>query len=207
MNSKQSLFCEMDAHLLQDKSPSHYFNRISENPLFQEYPFQMLDRLKQTNQSPLHHPEGNVWNHTMLVIDAAADVKERSKNSKALMWAALLHDIGKPGTTKLRKGKITSYDHDKLGAEMAENFLAGFMEDPDLIKAVVSLIRWHMQILFVVNDLPFGNIKAMKQQADIGEVALLGLCDRMGRLGADKDQEENNIRVFLQKCKFADTTP
>ncbi len=38
------------------------------------------------------------------------------------MWGALLHDLGKAPTTKIRKGKITSYDHDKVGAELVRNF-------------------------------------------------------------------------------------
>jgi putative nucleotidyltransferase with HDIG domain len=38
------------------------------------------------------------------------------------MWAALLHDIGKPDTTKQYKGRITSYDHDKAGALIARKF-------------------------------------------------------------------------------------
>ena len=137
----------------------------------------------------------------MLVIDVAATEKHKSKDAKAFMWAALLHDIGKPLATKNKNRKITSYDHDKLGAEMARNFLAEFVDEQDFIEKVVSLVRWHMQILFVINNLPFGDTKTMKQQADINEVALLGFCDRMGRLGANKKEEENNINLFLQKCK------
>lgn len=207
MNSSANisrLFSEIDQHMLQDQKPSEYITGISETPIFSEYPFQMLNRLKQTEQSPQHHPEGNVWNHTLLVLDAAARVKEKSKDPHIFMWAALLHDIGKPDTTRKRKGKITSYDHDKLGAKLAQEFLRELTDDEEFIRAVSALIRWHMQILFVVKDLPFGDIKTMKQQTDINEVALLGLCDRLGRTGADKKLEEENIRLFLQKCRHND---
>ena len=195
---------EINTHLMQDKTPSEYFQNISDTPLFHEYPFQMLNRLKRAEQSPQHHPEGSVWNHTLLVVDAAAEVKEQSKNPNALMWAALLHDIGKPGTTRIRKGKITSYNHDRLGATLTEEFLLEFVNDEDFIQAVCALVRWHMQILFVVKDLPFGDINTMKQQTDVNEVALLGLCDRLGRTGADRRLEEENIRQFLQKCNLSD---
>lgn len=197
---EQNIFREMDIHLLQDESPSHYFNEISKDMIFDQYPLQFLSRLKQTEQSPIHHPEGSVWNHTMLVIDEAAKRRHKSNQKKVFMWAALLHDIGKPDTTKKRKGKITSYEHDKLGAEMTRNFLMEFTQDKIFIEQVVLLVRWHMQILFVVNDLPFADIKTMKEQVDINEVALLGLCDRLGRVGADQKKEENNIRIFIQKC-------
>lgn len=201
MNSKQALFCGIDTHLMQDELPSDYFNSISNVPLFTEHPFNMLNRLKQTNQSPQHHPEGNAWNHTLLVVDEAAHVKSKSKHPRVFMWAALLHDIGKPDTTRIRKGKITSYNHEKLGAELAREFLAEFTDDADFIELVALLIRWHMQILFVVNNLPFADVQAMKQQTDANEVALLGLCDRMGRLRPDKEKEERNIRIFLEKVK------
>ncbi len=201
MSSKAQLFDEIEQHLMQDERPSEFLNRICEQPLFREPPFNLLANLKKAKQSPMHHPEGNVWNHTMLVIDMAAQVKQKSKNPRAFLWAALLHDIGKPGTTRIRKGKITSYDHDKLGAELAEQFLSEFTQDQQLIQSVVGLVRWHMQILFVLKRLPFADIPSMKQQADIEEVALLGFCDRMGRLGANREKEERNIQLFLQDCR------
>jgi hypothetical protein len=58
-----------------------------------------------------------------------------------------------------------------------------------------------MQILFVDKNLPFADIKTMKRQTDIWEIALLGLCDRLGRLGANRILEEENIKMFLKKCK------
>lgn len=200
MSFLHDAFDEMNMHLLKDEQPSFYFNEFSKNPLFEEYPLKWLNKLKQTEQSPRHHPEGNVWNHTMLVLDEAANVKNESNDKKVFMWAALLHDIGKPDTTRKRGGRITAYDHDKAGAELARKFLLEFMDNGEFIEKVVVLVRWHMQILFVVNDLPFADVKKMKKQSDIKEIALLGLCDRLGRLGADRGQEERNIKLFIEKC-------
>lgn len=197
----KNVFWEFNAHLLHDVKPSQYLNLISKEPIFNEYPFNMLSKLKQTEQSPKHHPEGNVWNHTMLVIDQAAKVKGRIKDSKSFMWAAILHDIGKADTTKNIKGKITAYDHDKLGAKLARSFLEEFTDDTIFIDKVSVFIRWHMQILYVVNNLPFADIKTMKQQIDIDELALFGLCDRLGRLNPDRKKEEKNISIFIEKCK------
>jgi len=71
--------------------------------------------------------------------------------------------------------------------------------DEEFVRKVEALVRWHMQILFVVRDLPFADIKTMNTEADINEVARLGLCDRMGRTGAERVQEEDTIRIFLKK--------
>ena len=60
-----------------------------------------------------------------------------------------------------------------------------------------------MQVLYVVNNLPFQDIKGMKRQTDIREVALLGLCDRLGRAGADRQKEEDQIKRFLALCESA----
>jgi putative nucleotidyltransferase with HDIG domain len=201
MKSKSELFSEMNDHLLQDDQPSVYFNGMYDHFFFMEYPFTMLKKLRETKQSPKYHPEGSVWNHTMLVVDEAAQIKAQSRDAKALLWASLLHDIGKPDTSKNRNGKITSYDHDKFGAELAVKFLTEFGCEDDFIKTVSALVRWHMQLLFVTHSLPFADVKTMKEQVDLHEVALLGFCDRMGRLGADRKAEEQNLLLFLQKCK------
>lgn len=196
----QDVLLEINNHILKDEQPSLYLNEISKESVFDEFPLEMLNSLKKSEQSPKHHPEGNVWIHTMMVLDEAAKIKEKSSDPDVLMWAALLHDIGKPGTTKVRKGRITSYDHDKVGAELARKFLAELTDDKEFTEKVSELIRWHMQILFVVNNLPFADIRSMKKRTDIHEVALLGLCDRMGRLHANRREEEENILKFLERC-------
>lgn len=201
MINLNKLYLNIEHHLLNDSKPSDYLEELYDDPLFQQPPFDMLYKLNITKQSPKYHPEGTVWNHTLLVVDEASTIKSKSKNQKVFMWAALLHDIGKPSTTKNRKGKITSYDHDKVGADLSKEFLLFFTEDKDFIEAVCELIRYHMQILFVVNNLPFANIQGMKDHTDIHEVALLGLCDRIGRLNSDKKKEQHTINQFIKKCK------
>lgn len=194
------LFHGLNYHLLTDFSPSEYLSDIVNDSRFREYPFRFLYQLQFAEQSPIYHPEGNVWNHTLLVVDEAAKRKAESVDSVVLMWAALLHDIGKPATTKVRHGKITSYNHEKLGAELASEFLSLFIDDEGLIENVCTLIQFHMQPLFVVKNLPYANIREMRQKSNIHEIALLGLCDRLGRTGASKLEEEKNMAIFIKKC-------
>ncbi|HWQ43513.1 MAG TPA: HD domain-containing protein, partial [Desulfosporosinus sp.] len=197
-------FIEFNAHLMGDDKPSNYFNELSKTGIFAEkYPYTLLGDLMKVPQSPKHHPEGSVWNHTMLVLDNVGERKHLSQNPKVLMWSALLHDLGKAGTTKLTKGKITSYDHDKWGERLSVKFLKEFTSDEKFINQVSKMVRWHMQILFVTKGLPFADIERMAAEVPIDEVALFGLCDRLGRgdmtLGK-KQEEERSIKTFLEKC-------
>lgn len=192
-------FYDMQKHLLSDIKPSESLDRISSEPVFAEFPFNLLLRLKRTDQPREHHPEGSVWKHTLLVVDEAAKRKHRSTDAEAFMLAALLHDIGKPDTTRNKKGRVTSYKHEIVGAHLAERFLSEFDLDKRLIKHVAALIRWHMQILFVVKNLPFADIEGMKKNVNMYDIALLGLCDRLGRGKVNIKKEEENIRVFISK--------
>jgi len=185
-------------------APVDFEKIINDKGIFAEYPFTFLRALVDTEQSPLHHPEGNVWKHTMLVVDTAAKIKRLSENPRAFMWGALLHDLGKGTTTRIKKGKITSYDHDKVGAELCRKFLEEFTDEAEFIEQVTALVRWHMQTLFVVKNLPFGDIKGMSLDVSIKEIALLSQCDRLGRgeLNESKIKEEKeNIKSFIRKCE------
>ncbi len=205
MTEKTRLFHEIDRALMREEQPSKELEIISRDKVFREYPFQMLEKLKHTGQSQRHHPEGSVWNHTMLVADEAAKRRKLSKDESVFMWAALLHDIGKPATTRERGGRFTAYGHDELGADLAGECLRKFGCDERVVAKVSALIRWHMQILFVVKEMRFSDMEGMKRETDVEEVALLGLCDRLGRLGVNRAEEERNIVQFLQKCGVSET--
>jgi putative nucleotidyltransferase with HDIG domain len=195
----QDFFDNLNEHLLQDAKPSDYINRLSKEPDFKEYPLSMLLLLQKTEQSIKYHPEGSVWNHTMLVVDEAAKVRDQSKQLRSFMWAALLHDIGKPDTTVNRKGKITSYDHDTVGARLTKDFLQCYTEDDNFIQEVSALVRYHMHMLYILKGLPFGNTKKMLQEVDAEEIALLCRCDRLGRSGVDADSVEAEYDEFKNR--------
>jgi len=199
-DNKLLVFNEINNHILLDEQPSIFLNSIVNTKIFKEHPFYMLYKLKETEQSPVHHPEGNAWNHTMLVVDQAAGLRHMSRDEKAFMWAALLHDIGKAETTKNKRGKITAYNHESVGSDLCVKFLQEFTTDDEFIETVKGLVRWHMQILHVVKDMAFADIKSMREDTDIDEIALLGFCDRMGRTNVDIAKEKKNIKIFLEKC-------
>lgn len=59
----------------------------------------------------------------MMVLDEAANLRSQSKSPDSFMWAVLLHDVGKPATTKEENGRISSYGHEVVGEKLAVNFL------------------------------------------------------------------------------------
>lgn len=99
------------------------------------------------------HPEGDVWEHTKLTVDAMAEIIRREQldgeQAEILMLASLLHDIGKPPTTELSEGFIHSYNHHIAGLEPAERFLLQIKRGKGIIKAVLPLIREHLFLTFV----------------------------------------------------------
>lgn len=205
MDARQHNFTEFEQHLLYDAKPSDYFNSLLNQEWFlRDYPYIILSNLQKTPQSPEHHPEGTVWNHTMLTVDEASLHKQASRNPEVFMWAALLHDVGKGPATKMRKGRITAYDHDKMGELLAEEFLNFFAVDKRFLKQVTALVRWHMQPLFVNKKLPFADIQKMLQKVDLEEIALLSLCDRLGRGNLDqalRAEEKGKNESFINYCR------
>ncbi|ABS34840.1 HD domain-containing protein [Clostridium botulinum] len=199
----QKVFKDIDEHILKDEKPSNYINKLYEEGKLEEYPFDMLTILRRIDQSPKYHPEGSVWNHIMMVLDNGAKERDKSENERIFMWACLLHDIGKGTTTKIRKGRITSYNHDKEGERLSIKFLKCFTEDEEFIKEVSKLVRWHMQPLFVNKNLPFKDIESMVKEVSIKEIALISLCDRLGRGGMSEGKKEEEIKaidLFIEKC-------
>lgn len=186
--------------MTREYAPAAQIDTIIRQDGIAQSPFSVLARQISTPQSPVHHPEGNVWNHTLLVVDRAAVRRTFSAYSRAFMWAALLHDIGKPDTTKKRRGRITAYDHDRVGAGLAHTLLQQVTQDDVFLKAVAGLVRYHMQPLYVVKELPFQDIAGMKAQTRVAEVALLSYCDRLGRGSVDRRAEAQAIITFLKKC-------
>lgn len=196
--NKENIFNKIDYILLNSEIPSVELINLIEQNYFNQEPFDLILKLKNTDQSPIHHKEGNVLNHTLMVINEGAKIKYKSKNPRIFMWSLFLHDIGKLTTTKIRKGKITSYNHDKVGYEIAKNFLKHSNFDAIFIEKVSKLVRWHMQVLFISKNLPFADLDTMKKEVDINEIALVSLCDRIGRKDIDKSQAIDHINKFLK---------
>ena len=169
--AKKELFDEINKILLESK-PSEDFKRLIIEGKFNKSPLNKIKQLQNIEQNLKYHPEGNVLNHVFLVIDNASKYKKFSKDEKVFMWAAFLHDIGKLTTTKIRRGRITSYDHDVEGEMISLQILNELNDDINFNKKYLNwLERYHMQPLFYDKDLPFFKPKQLFEDTDYMEVA------------------------------------
>lgn len=137
-------------------------------------------------QNPVFHPEGDVWEHTLLVVDAAAALRGQAKDPRVLMWAALLHDIGKPEVTTLTGGKYTSRGHDAVGAKLAGEFLAELKAEKALQRKVSELIKEHMMPFVLYRrreEVTPAALRRLANRVDLGELLLLAQADYLGKGG------------------------
>jgi poly(A) polymerase len=101
-----------------------------------------LEATIHCEQSADYHPEGSVFNHLRLMLK-----KMPAESDLSLSWAVLLHDIAKP-VTALRDaetGSIHFYEHERIGADMAERILERLRFPRKQIEAIVKAVRCHMQ--------------------------------------------------------------
>ena len=93
-------------------------------------------------QSPDYHPEGSVFNHLRLMLAQLLPDAD-----PLLSWAVLMHDIAKPLTASRdeQTGSIHFYEHEKIGADLAEKILARLRFPNGQIETVVAAVRHHMQ--------------------------------------------------------------
>lgn len=161
-----------------------------------------LYRLINCRQEPKNHPEGDVWEHTLLVVDRAAQLKKQSKDPLALMWAALLHDIGKPDTTRKREGKIVSYGHDVAGEKLAVQFLENLRCSKSMTAKVAVLVKEHMHPVLLYRQKEKVTDKAIRKlvnRVDLMELLLLSEADYLGRA---KERDYTPIREwYLEKVE------
>ena len=98
--SPERIFEEMKKALLKAEHPSVFFRELRRMDHLKEF-FPELERCASVPQNPAFHPEGGVFEHTMLVVDCAAALRERAVEPLGFMLSALLHDLGKCVATKV----------------------------------------------------------------------------------------------------------
>lgn len=101
-----------------------------------------VEATSQCEQSPDFHPEGNVFNHLLVMLENMPNPAPPE-----LPWAVLLHDIAKPQTASRDPvtGSIHFYGHEQLGAAMASEILERLRFPRKEIDVVAHAVRCHMQ--------------------------------------------------------------
>lgn len=116
-----------------------------------EKKFPELLALADTPQEPEWHPEGDVWIHTLMVIDQATRIaRDPARNFSSderleIMICAICHDLGKPETTQTIDGRIRSRGHEEAGVERARAFLGRLSFGEHVMRAVIAITRDHLK--------------------------------------------------------------
>lgn len=107
--------------------------------------------LRGVSQPPRYHPEGDVWSHVLSMLDLFSGGFGAAGDQR-LVWAVLLHDIGKPATRFTDGRGIHFYGHVKKSGEIAASLLRRFKFSHADTESVLALIRCHM-IFMTVKDM------------------------------------------------------
>ena len=141
---------EIEKLLRQAKQPSRGFALMKQWGLLPTVAPELLP-LEPTPQDPDWHPEGDVWLHTLQVVDeAAALITDLDRPRQlALMLGALCHDLGKPATTRFEDGRIRSRGHEEAGLPPTESLLDRWnvhtLHGYDVRGQVLRLVAEHLK--------------------------------------------------------------
>ncbi len=110
-----------------------------------------IARMRGVEQPPQYHPEGDVWVHTLMLLDHL-----QAGCSPTLAWGMLLHDVGKPATFQppdpARPGdRIRFNRHAEVGVRIAEEILARLRFSNEDAAQIVALVRHHMRFGDILN--------------------------------------------------------
>jgi poly(A) polymerase len=99
-----------------------------------------IARMKGVEQPPQYHPEGDVFTHTLLLLDQL-----EPNCSVTLAWGALLHDVGKPPTFRRAPDRIRFDGHVEIGVSMAAEICRRFRFSNDETRQILALVQNHMR--------------------------------------------------------------
>ena len=181
--SKERIETELEKALLKAYKPSVFFENLRKmNQL--DYWFKELKDIIGVQQNPQFHAEGDVWTHTMMVLDEAAKYRDKAENPKGFMLAALCHDYGKAICTEVVDGRIRSIGHETKGLPLVEAFLNRITTETKLINYVLNLCALHMKpnALAGMNAGVKSINKMFDQAQDPTALVYMAMADNYGRI-------------------------
>ncbi len=182
--TRERVMEETKKALLKAEKPSVFFEVLrSVGQLHDFYP--EIGALIGVPQSPVHHAEGDVWNHTMLVLDEAAKLRSRAGDPVGFMFSALVHDLGKAVTTTVEAdGRIRSIGHETEGLPLVSCFLARLTDDKALTAYVKNMTSLHMRPneLASLNAKKKSTNRLFDEACSPDDLVLLAAADGLGKL-------------------------
>ena len=153
-----------------------------------------ISLMKGVKQPPEFHPEGDVFVHTLLLLENLP-----LPCPPTLAWGALLHDVGKPATFRVAPDRIRFDGHVEVGVKIAEEICTGLRFSNHDTDQVLSLVDNHMR---------FGHVTRMKESTLKKFMRLPGFDEHLALHRADSLASHGNLSTydFLQK-KLAEIPP
>ena len=183
--SPERIYGEFSKLLLEAARPSIGLAFLHRTNLLRFFP--ELAALIGVDQDPEWHPEGDVWVHTLMVVDEAAALRDHTADDAALMFGALCHDLGKPATTVVKRGHIRSPGHDVEGVAFAQQFLGRLRAPNQLVTRVCALVEHHLApALFIKNGAGAKGYRRLARKLDAAGVDVnlllkVAHADHLGR--------------------------
>jgi poly(A) polymerase len=107
-----------------------------------------VDAMQGVEQPPRFHPEGDVWQHTLMMLEIMSEEKSTRINP-VLAWGTLLHDVGKPVSRSEDENGVHFYGHVQLGEKIADETMQRLKFSRAQREAVINLIGQHMNFMNV----------------------------------------------------------
>lgn len=182
---QNKLIIELANKIVYSEQPSDYLiwlRKVGYIGYFKE-----LNSLIGIPQEPEWHPEGDVWVHTLMVIDQAAKIKCEINDEFekiVFLFSALCHDFGKPYTTYYERGRWRSPMHDSLGKAPARSFLNQLNIDDEIIELVEKYVQEHLVPTHLYKNkvqVPLSAIERLSKRINITMLEKVGRADHFGR--------------------------
>jgi tRNA nucleotidyltransferase (CCA-adding enzyme) len=187
----ERIWGEMEKLLLLAGSPSIGFTLALDLDVIRRL-LPEMQALVGCEQEHEWHPEGDVWIHTLMVIDRAREALGGLDRPRqiTIMLGAVCHDLGKPLTTAFIDGRIRSPGHEQAGVPPAEAVLDRLnihtIDGFDVRKQVLGIVAYHLSpgMWFKVRDqVGDGAFRRLAQKVDLELLARLARADCTGRAG------------------------
>jgi tRNA nucleotidyltransferase (CCA-adding enzyme) len=142
-------------------------------------------------QEPEWHPEGDVWTHTLMVVDKARELNDdlARPESITVMLGAVCHDLGKPPTTAVIDGRIRSMEHEEAGVAPTLSLLDRLnihtIDGFDVRAQVVGIVANHLKpgMFHKAANVGDGAFRRLAQKVDLELLARVARADCLGRTG------------------------
>lgn len=185
--SRERVEEELKKALLKGRKPSLFFENLREMGQLSGW-FSELEPLIGLEQDPLFHPEGDVWTHTMEVLDRAAEFRDDVSDAYSFMMFALTHDLGKTVTTEFVKGRIHAYNHEIDGMPIVEKLIDRIISENSVKRYVRNMVPLHMRPNVAAYNRP--SLKSTNRMFDAAvapkDLVYFAMCDKPVLAGNEK---------------------